>query len=257
MPQTPSKVGERVENYLHKLNAEWDLQLPRLHGKSADLAENTAALAKRCASRIRYLCFRLDSLDQLLEEFSERAFQAKSQWITKPRQERGTLPNFPVTKSGLKREVMRSRNLGLTRLDEKQRRQLLEILDVVLEDDYKLARDSDSFSRDSGTSDKVVRKVSVARASTTKIAISETTVNARPPHTTKPPRRSPRQSGQVAESHVEATATPGLMTKEKKRKAEDQKVCSSFVAIEMPADSVLDRVVKDTAHIERFRPLAF
>ena len=152
MSETPKKVRCDVDNTINRLNNDWDLQLTHLHGRSAEAAENTSALAKRCSSRIRYLCWRLPNLDGILEDFYERAFQIKSSWVYKPRQERGTLPILPVIKSNLKRDVTRGRTLGLAKLDAKQRQQLLAALDEALKDDYELSRQSDSFSRTSSMS---------------------------------------------------------------------------------------------------------
>ena len=146
MPETPKEKGRVVDKILQRLNSDWDLQLPRLHGKAAEAAESTNAVAKKCSARIRYLCFRHDDLESLIEEYDSTARQLYSQWRFKPRQEKGTLPILPVKKSGLAGDVVKKRNLGLVRLSPSQRQDLLQLLDRTLEDDYLLARDSDSFS---------------------------------------------------------------------------------------------------------------
>jgi hypothetical protein len=149
MPETPKKVGAVVDNAINKLNAHWDLQLPRLHGGAAEAAESTSALAKRCAARLRYLSFRLETLDAILEDFDVRARQLYAKWVFKPQQENGTLPRFPVTKSNLDRDVKKGRVLGLNRLTHDRRQKLLELLDNAINDDYELARASDAYQRKS------------------------------------------------------------------------------------------------------------
>ena len=104
-------------------------------------------MAKRCAARIRYLCFRLDSLDPIVQDFDDRARQVCSKWKYKPLQERGTIPILPVTKSFLAGETKAKRVLGLVKLSNEQRQYLLRLVDEVLQDDYELARASDSYSR--------------------------------------------------------------------------------------------------------------
>lgn len=135
-----------MDKILQQLNSDWDLQLPRLHGKAAEAAESTSAIAKKCSARIRYLCFRHDDPERLVEDFDGTARRMYGQWRFKPRQEKGTLPVLPVKKSGLAKDVVKKRSLGLVRLSPSQRQDLLRLLDRTLEDDYRLARDSDSFS---------------------------------------------------------------------------------------------------------------
>ena len=146
MPETPKEKGRVVDKILQQLNADWDLQLPRLHGKAAEAAESTNALAKKCSARIRYLCFRHDDPERLVTEFDGRARQLYAQWRFKPRQESGTLPILPVKKSGLGQDVLKKRGLGLVKLLGTERQGLLRLLDETLKDDYDLARDSDSLS---------------------------------------------------------------------------------------------------------------
>ena len=146
MPETPKEKGRVVDKLLQQLNADWNLQLPRLHGKAAEAAESTNALAKKCSARIRYLCFRHEEPERLVTEFDGRARQLYAQWRFKPRQESGTLPILPVKKSGLGLDVSKRRGLGLIKLSATERQGLLRLLDETLKDDYDLARDSDSFS---------------------------------------------------------------------------------------------------------------
>ena len=146
MPETPKEKGRVVDKILQQLNASWDLQLPRLHGKAAEAAESTNALAKKCSARIRYLCFRHEEPERLVTEFDGRARQLYAQWRFKPRQESGTLPILPIKKSGLGHDVSKRRGLGLIKLSGTERQGLLRLLDETLKDDYDLARDSDSFS---------------------------------------------------------------------------------------------------------------
>ncbi len=149
MPETPHKVRAKVDDAIHELNANWDLQLPRLHGRDAEAAQDTSQIAKRCSGRLHYLSFRVDSFDGLLKDFDSDARKLYSKWTMKPAQEKGTLPVLPVTKSFLYRNVTRRRILGLNKLTKDQRDKLLELLDNTLKDDFDLARTSDSFQRTS------------------------------------------------------------------------------------------------------------
>ncbi|KIX09342.1 uncharacterized protein Z518_00421 [Rhinocladiella mackenziei CBS 650.93] len=150
MPETPRHVGGRVDKAIHHLNAQWDLGLPRLHGEEAIAAEAKGPLARKCSSRIRYLCFRTDGIDSLLAEFEQRARQIHSKWIFKPSQERGTLPSLPVTKSFVARDIHSKYATGL-RLSDSQRNDLLQLLYNVLNDDFELARMTDSYSYERST----------------------------------------------------------------------------------------------------------
>jgi len=150
MPETPRHVGDKVEEVFERLNARWDLQLPRLHGLSAEVAErdekHSTPLDRKCAGRIRYLCFRPVNLTGILEDFEEQAKYLRSQWVFKPSQEKGTLANLPIVKSNIAGDnFIRGKNVP--KLTAGQRNMLLQVLDKILKDDYELARLSDSYSR--------------------------------------------------------------------------------------------------------------
>jgi len=163
MAQTPRHLGGKVDRAIDSLNAHWELRLPRLHGEDAvaaedqavlsregktpDLEEEAVLLARKCSSRIRYLCFRPVNLDSVLAEFEEDARHIHSAWVFKPSQERGTLPALPITKSFIAKEFnLKNRTHPIT-LSTSQRLMLLKKLDSVLEDEYQLAKASDSYER--------------------------------------------------------------------------------------------------------------
>ena len=146
MATTPQQVGLKIDSVIDKLNADWDLGLPRRHGAEANPADEADKLAQKCFQWIRYFCWKTDTLDTLLSEFEVRARQTHSKWIFKPSQERGTLPILPVTKSFVAREVESQRKNGLVRLSEDQRLELLKLLNQVMKDDRELARLSESYS---------------------------------------------------------------------------------------------------------------
>lgn len=150
MPETPKKVRDAVDLAIHELNANWDLQLPRLHGNDAEAAETTTALAKRCSAHLRYLSFRLPSLAKPIQDFDDRARQLWSKWKFKPAQQPGTLPILPASRSALQQDVTRKRVLGLHRLDNTQRTKLLELLNSILQPLYNEAMKADSHRRISG-----------------------------------------------------------------------------------------------------------
>ena len=147
MPETPKPVRRSFDKVIDRLNGRWDLRLPRLHGHVADLAENEEELPRRITSRIRYLCFRpLLDLERLLDDFEEYSKRLKSNWVFKPQQEAGTLPNLPNDKSKLYEESL-AKPLRLT---SAQRKELLCYIDKLLADEYGLSRDSADYQRSSG-----------------------------------------------------------------------------------------------------------
>lgn len=142
---TPEKVRHSFGDIVRRLNAQWGLELPSIHGtqetalKQAD-AEHS--LAKRCAGQIRYLCFRDCNLDKVISDFEEDVPRICSEWVWKPSQEQGTLPQMPVTKSFISSRPALSR---------KHRQPLLDRLFVLLDEECKLARESDVYKRTSFT----------------------------------------------------------------------------------------------------------
>lgn len=145
--ETPKTVRRNFDQVIDRLNSCWDLQLPRLHGRVAEVAENEGAMPRRITSRIRFLCFRPQlNLESLIDDFEEKAKQVKSNWIFKPQQEAGTLPQLPNDKSRLFKESL-ARPLQLT---PSQRKELLSYLDKLLDDEYRLSCDSSTYQRSSG-----------------------------------------------------------------------------------------------------------
>lgn len=145
--ETPKTVRRNFDQVIDRLNSCWDLQLPRLHGRVAEFAENEGAMPRRITSRIRFLCFRPQlNLESLIDDFEEKAKQVKSNWIFKPQQEAGTLPQLPNDKSRLFKESL-ARPLQLT---PSQRKELLSYLDKLLDDEYRLSCDSSAYQRSSG-----------------------------------------------------------------------------------------------------------
>ncbi|KAI1615636.1 RNA-directed RNA polymerase [Exophiala viscosa] len=148
MPETPQHVGSRVDWAINHLNAHWDLGLPRLHGRQAkELEKDQGSCATKCFSRIRYLCFRVE-IEGIVSDFNERARQLCSKWKWKPSQEKGTIPVLPVTKSFLARDIQEKRNVSPIRLTTRQRADLLELLFGILNEQFELARLSESFSHE-------------------------------------------------------------------------------------------------------------
>ena len=146
-PETPKSVRRSFDEVINRLNTRWDLQLPGLHGSVATLAENEGVIPRRIASRIRFLCFRPQlNLEGLIDDFEDKAKQVKSNWVFKPQQEAGTLPRLPNEKSRLFKESLASP----VRLTSSQRTELLEYLDKLVDDEYRLSRDSPTYQRSSG-----------------------------------------------------------------------------------------------------------
>lgn len=147
MPETPRRVRDKVDTTIDGLNARWNLQLPRLHGPTAQSSEGQHSLARKCSFKIRYLCFRPVNLERLTDEFDVKARQLLlSKWVWKPSQERGTIPALQVTKS-LVEPDLRSKIKDLQHTD---RQTLLKLLDQVIDDDYQLALTTDAYERKDG-----------------------------------------------------------------------------------------------------------
>jgi hypothetical protein len=146
-PQTPEIVRQRCDSTVDGLNARWDLQLPRLYGRPDELAGKEDGLALRCVSRIRYLCYRsLSSLGRLIDDFEDHAKYVKSGWVLKPFQEAGTLPSKPKGRS----ELFKDSLAKPLRLTPEQRNELLQYLMGLLDDEFKLTRDSEVYERSAG-----------------------------------------------------------------------------------------------------------
>lgn len=146
-PETPKPGRRNFDLVIDRLNSRWDLQLPRIHGRVAELAESEGPLPRRITSRIRFLCFRPQlNLEALIADFEEKAEEVKSNWVFKPQQEAGTLPRLPNDKSRLFKESL-AKPFQLT---SSQRKELLLYLDKLLDDEYQLSRDSPTYQRSSG-----------------------------------------------------------------------------------------------------------
>jgi hypothetical protein len=146
-PQTPEIVRQRCDDTVDGLNAQWDLQLPRLYGRPGELAGKEDELALRCVSRIRYLCYRsLSSLGGVIDDFEDHAKYMKSGWVVKPSQEAGTLPFKPKGRS----ELFKDSLAKPLRLTPEQRNELLQYLMVLLDEEFKLIRDSEAYERSAG-----------------------------------------------------------------------------------------------------------
>ena len=161
-PQTPEIVRQRYDSTVDGLNARWDLQLPRLYGRPGELAGKEDELVLKCVSRIRYLCCRsLSNLKGLIDDFEDYAKYMKSGWVLKPLQEAGTLPFKPKGKSKLFKDSL-AKPLRLT---PEQRNELLEYLMGLLDEEFKLIRESEVYERSAGGNpSKGPSQDSIARA---------------------------------------------------------------------------------------------
>ena len=103
-----------------------------------------------------------------------RGRQARHLLITaadKPLQQPGTLPSLPISKSFLKRDAT-----ARARLTPQNRHALIEILARLLEDEYTLAAESDTYQRTSFTSNSSSKPPSFVstRSVTTKNSLTST-----------------------------------------------------------------------------------
>lgn len=76
MQTTPSKAGLKIDQIIDRLNSTWNLEIERLHGNDAKRANRSSALEKRCAARIRVLCWRGGAdVDKVIDDFEESIAQ--------------------------------------------------------------------------------------------------------------------------------------------------------------------------------------
>ncbi len=144
-PDTPQRVRHSFDKVIGRLNTRWNLELPSIHGtQETALAQADAvhSLARRCAGQIRYLCFRDCRLDRVISDFEDDVPRICSEWVWKPSQEEGTLPNMPITQSFISTRPA---------LPRKHRQTLLRRLLDLLDEEFKLARESDAYRRTSFT----------------------------------------------------------------------------------------------------------
>ncbi|KIW18251.1 hypothetical protein PV08_02539 [Exophiala spinifera] len=143
MPTTPAHLGTKVDWAVDHLNSHWDLEIPKLHGIPARNAAGNDRLPFRCFSRIRMLTFRSIPIEDIIEEFDQKARAIHSKWVWKPSQEKGTLPLLTVSKSLIESEKRRSQVVNLT---PSQRADLCQALFEFLDEYCKLAQLSESMS---------------------------------------------------------------------------------------------------------------
>lgn len=153
IPETPTKIGQMVDGAINRLNGTWDLHLPRLHGRDADPLREDESLSRKCSSLIRYLCFKTDSINGILNQFDTDILQLFSDWQWKPSQTPGTLPALPVTKSAIHRDLARQHGSGPVQLTKKNRKRALNCLHNMLLEEYNLTKMSDSYNRTLGPPD--------------------------------------------------------------------------------------------------------
>ncbi|RVX71301.1 hypothetical protein B0A52_04875 [Exophiala mesophila] len=153
IPVTPPKIGQMVDNAIRRLNGKWDLRLPRLHGPDADPSREDESVSKKCSSLIRYLCYKTDSINGIMDQFDTEILQLFSDWKWKPLQTPGTLPALSITKSAINRDLTRQYGSGMVKLSKNDRKRSLEYLHRMLLEEYNLTQLSDSYTRTLGPSD--------------------------------------------------------------------------------------------------------
>ena len=210
-PQTPEIVRQRYDNTVDGLNARWDLQLPRLYGRPGDLAGKEDKLVLRCVSRIRYLCCRsLSILKGLIDDFEDYAKYMKSGWVLKPLQEAGTLPSKPKGRSKLFKDSL-AKPLRLT---PEQRNELLQYLMGLLDDEFKLIRDSEVYERSAGggpSKDPSQDSITRVRSPTRPKNNGFTTPTTSPVRRTNEPAMAGSADSASAERSQKRSPSPGVL----------------------------------------------
>ncbi|KIV93049.1 hypothetical protein PV10_04294 [Exophiala mesophila] len=153
IPVTPPKIGQMVDNAISRLNGRLDLRLPRLHGQDADPSREDESVSRKCSSLIRYLCYKTDSINGIMDQFDTEILQLFSDWKWKPLQTPGTLPALSITKSAINRDLTQQYGSGMVKLSKNDRKRALEYLHRMLLEEYNLTQLSDSYTRTLGPSD--------------------------------------------------------------------------------------------------------
>ena len=190
VPGTPETVRYQLDTAIDRLNARWDLELPKLRGAAALKAQVRGASRSGCTGRLHYLSFRLsrDSMERLLDSFDQFAKTAKTNWVLKPKQETGTLPTGLNSESALYKDAL-SNPFKPT---SEQRQSLIEHLHELLDESVQLSRDSDAYELQKAS--PRVQKVFSGAATTV--------------HNPETPATSPAKS-------AEKPRTPGSMKRER------------------------------------------
>ena len=82
--ETPHRASEKIDQVIDRLNAKWNLQIPRLHGNDAEKGGKGHELSRKCSSRIRVLCWKgTVDIDSIMDEFDDIAAQKHSEWVCK------------------------------------------------------------------------------------------------------------------------------------------------------------------------------
>lgn len=147
-PETPEHIRRTFNNAIDRLNGQWNLRLPRYHGRIHD-ADEEDSLGRKCSNRIRYMCFRPETnLEGLMSDFEDYAKHKQNYWISRPEQASGTFPSLPNSM----RLPFGDALVRNTELSQEQRSELLCHLDQLLADECRLSIDSDVYKRTNAVS---------------------------------------------------------------------------------------------------------
>lgn len=136
-PRTPKdRTGKQLDIVIEELNWKFGLRIPNPVLSSPSSREREKPLDLRCFLAIRQLFFnRSVDIHRILQDFEEKMQVRISQWVSKPRQEPGTLP---TTSSILRTDGYRS-------ISDAERERRLQILLDLLDDEIYILRGG-SFS---------------------------------------------------------------------------------------------------------------
>jgi hypothetical protein len=213
--ETPKRVRHSFDKIVGRLNTQWSLDIPSLHGSqenALDQADAIHSLAKRCGGMIRYLCFRDCRLDKVISDFEDDVRRIRSDWVWKPLQEEGTLPRMPITKSFISTRPP---------LPRKHRQPLLVRLFELLDEEFKLARQSEVYRRTSFTTSNVTAGGSLQNETnvTTSVTVAGTEAS----------EAAARQSPQVPVAETRKAKSQSSSSREimKRRSSGSEKVRSN------------------------------
>ena len=137
---SPQKIQHSFESIVKSLNDRWALKIPNIPGTAINHDDDIQKLARDCFNCIRYLCFKDRNLGKVINDFEEFAHANGKQWVYKPSQEEGTLPRLSVTKS-----------FRAPERPQENRRMLLSHLCKLLEEEVRLTKASEHYTRQSPT----------------------------------------------------------------------------------------------------------
>lgn len=234
-PVTPRKTGKQRDRLLLSLNNKFSFDLP----VGGAVTARTSTVSQECVRRIYFLCSHNDDagLARVEKELEQRAGQLRTEWVYKPRQEKGTVP---VVKGGRPAEggFLRSRpEAGVRARNDEERRLLLDTLKNLLDEEVYLTKNkldmsnTEAAGANAGMVAEAITKQSVPDATTdyTHAAASEQEQQQQQHQQQSPSKRKPNGIQEVFQTAPTSPTLACFMTS----------TSSSLSSAPLPSSSVI------------------